>query len=484
MEKKFGIDDQDGDYTDERYFRRLIRSIEVSKGYYLFFVACNQIPRQNELIADIKAELPTKNIEVINFKEPITDLLFELETISGDEKPDAIFVQGLGNSISSDGTGDANNLIYALNISRDSFNDALPCPMYLWLPEYAVIKITRHAPDFFSVRSGVFYFSSTAEQVISDIFQNALATQHESEGLNLADKQSRIKILEDLFAEYQSLPDEKRDNLAELRLLHQLTEILLIIGEYDRAIKYATKALSISQLLGEETKENAESYNYLAVLFKSQGRYEEAEPLYKKALAINEKKFGENHPETATSYNNLALLYRLQGRFDTAKPLLKKALAINEKEFGENHPETATSYNNLALLYKSQGRFDNAEPFYIKALAVREKVLGESHPSTAISYNNLAGLYESQSRYEDSEFLYKKSLAICRNVLGENHPDTAQSYNNLGWLYEAKGEYGKAKEYLEKALVILQNVLGDNHPNIISSRQSLERIKRTLGDLE
>ena len=37
-----------------------------------------------------------------------------------------------------------------------------------------------------------------------------------------------------------------------------------------------------------------------------QGKYAEAEPLYRKALAIRQKVLGENHPHTANSYNNLA----------------------------------------------------------------------------------------------------------------------------------------------------------------------------------
>ena len=42
----------------------------------------------------------------------------------------------------------------------------------------------------------------------------------------------------------------------------------------------------------------------------SQGRYADAEPLYKRSLAIREKALGPDHPDVATSLNNLAELYR------------------------------------------------------------------------------------------------------------------------------------------------------------------------------
>ena len=44
-----------------------------------------------------------------------------------------------------------------------------------------------------------------------------------------------------------------------------------------------------------------------------QGKYEEAEPLYKRSLAIREKVFGEDHPSVATTLNNLGSL--LRGKF-------------------------------------------------------------------------------------------------------------------------------------------------------------------------
>ena len=52
------------------------------------------------------------------------------------------------------------------------------------------------------------------------------------------------------------------------------------------------------------------SLNNLAVLYDSPGRYADAEPLYKRSLAIGEKTLGPDHPDVAASLNNLADLYR------------------------------------------------------------------------------------------------------------------------------------------------------------------------------
>jgi CHAT domain-containing protein len=116
----------------------------------------------------------------------------------------------------------------------------------------------------------------------------------------------------------------------------------------------------------------------LALLYYSQGRYSEAEPLYNRSLAIWKQQLGDNHPDTATSLNNLALLYYSQGRYSEAEPLYNRSLAIIKQQLGDNHPNTATSLNNLAALYQSQDDIPQAINYLSQALAVQEYNLSEN----------------------------------------------------------------------------------------------------------
>jgi tetratricopeptide (TPR) repeat protein len=78
-------------------------------------------------------------------------------------------------------------------------------------------------------------------------------------------------------------------------------------------------------------------------LYESQGRYGEAEPLFKRSLAIREKARGPDHPDVARSLSSLAELYRSQGRDDEAEPLLKRALEIRRKARGGEHQNETAS---------------------------------------------------------------------------------------------------------------------------------------------
>jgi len=70
------------------------------------------------------------------------------------------------------------------------------------------------------------------------------------------------------------------------------------------------------------------SLNNLGGLYKDQGKYPHAEPLFRRALLISEETLGPDHPNVATSLENLAQLYREIGYLHKAEPLAKRAAAI------------------------------------------------------------------------------------------------------------------------------------------------------------
>jgi tetratricopeptide (TPR) repeat protein len=104
---------------------------------------------------------------------------------------------------------------------------------------------------------------------------------------------------------------------------------------------------------------------------------------------VTQRRFGEEHPAVATCLNGLAWLYREQGRYSEAEPLLRDALAMLKRLLGEEHPAVAGSLNNLALLYADQGQFEKAAPLLEKALHMFQQLLGDEHPSTQIVEQSL-----------------------------------------------------------------------------------------------
>ena len=84
------------------------------------------------------------------------------------------------------------------------------------------------------------------------------------------------------------------------------------------------------------------------------GKYEEAEPLYRRALAGREAALGAEHPTTLASVENLANLLSNMGKYEEAEPLFRRALAGNEAALGAEHPDTLMSVNLAILLQHGQ----------------------------------------------------------------------------------------------------------------------------------
>lgn len=70
-------------------------------------------------------------------------------------------------------------------------------------------------------------------------------------------------------------------------------------------------------------------------LFVVQGKYEEVERYYQRALEIYESKLGPDDPNVAKTKNNLASCYLKQGKYKEAEILYKQVLTrAHEREFG------------------------------------------------------------------------------------------------------------------------------------------------------
>ena len=94
----------------------------------------------------------------------------------------------------------------------------------------------------------------------------------------------------------------------------------------------------------------AQVLSLLARLSYEQRNYEQAETLWKRALAIVEKTFGLEHPSTAERLNNLAELYVAQGRLTLAESLCRKAQSICEHTLGSEHSDTITYREHLSRI--------------------------------------------------------------------------------------------------------------------------------------
>lgn len=275
------------------------------------------------------------------------------------------------------------------------------------------------------------------------------------------------------------------DHLNTLGAISRLANVLKNRGLYEEATPLFERALQgREEILGPEDPDTLTAANSLALLLEARFMLAEAEPLFRRALMGRQMKLGPKHPDTLEVMNNLAKLLQAQGKFTEAEPLFRKALLGCEEKLGKRHPHTLTLINNLAGVLHVQGKLNEAAPLFARALEGREAELGKNHPDTLTSVNNLALLLEAQGKFEEAEPLLWRGLEGYREELGSDHPDTLAFVNNLAHLLQAQGRLQEAEALYRQGLEDCQVKLGASHPHSLTLLTSLANLVLVQGKEE
>ena len=206
-------------------------------------------------------------------------------------------------------------------------------------------------------------------------------------------------------------------------------------GRHEEAAALLEHALSIKDKLHLEHDLDAEAFDKLAVhselpdtavklaaQYQALGRYDDAEPLLKRALTMIETAFDPEDVKfgkAAVPHNALGALYEAQGRYGDAERHFEIVVSILE-DLGFGSSNLSGALENLARVHVQQGHYDAAEPLLSRSLEMREEGLGRYHPSVAVTLSKLADLYRATGRPEEAEPLLKRLETIRKPEAGSN----------------------------------------------------------------
>ena len=236
---------------------------------------------------------------------------------------------------------------------------------------------------------------SVADEIFAEIeAREAMAVANAANAAygrgEIAEAEIRWHDAYDHYKRAAGLSDEDTHLVAYARMTWRLHKSEEGIVAYERLAEAAKEAH------GVQSAEYATQINNLAGVVRAQGRYEEAERLYREALEIGRATIGARHPSYATHLNNLALVVEAQGRYEEAEALYREALEIDRATIGERHPDYATRLINLASVVQAQGRVEEAEGLYREALEIFEATLPDDHPTITHVRDNLASLFSEK----------------------------------------------------------------------------------------
>ena len=82
---------------------------------------------------------------------------------------------------------------------------------------------------------------------------------------------------------------------------------------------------------------------------------------------------GDDHPHTLTSIAHLAVIYKNQGHWEDAETLQMMVMEKSKQVLGDDHPDTLISMKNLAIIYRKQGYLKDAEALEVVLIEKRKQ---------------------------------------------------------------------------------------------------------------
>jgi CHAT domain-containing protein len=220
-----------------------------------------------------------------------------------------------------------------------------------------------------------------------------------------------------------------------------------------RSLAFAERALELGEKkLGPDHPGLGAELNSVAGLYLGEKRYADAEPLYRRWLAIIEKTRGADHLDVRLPLDALAALHERQDKHAEALPFRERALTIVKKARAAAHGDVKKAVDALASLYEKVGQPDKTEALRKSWLAEVESVLPADHEDLLGPINGLASFYQRQYRYAEAEPLRKRALALADTAHGPDSSQAKDALRDLADLYMRLRRYAEAEPLYKRKL--------------------------------
>ena len=276
------------------------------------------------------------------------------------------------------------------------------------------------------------------------------------------------------FREAEKLTDRNRDLNEWVRLQDEIADLLVAQGRYSDAEKLFRSVIEArTRALGPEHPDTLDSRHRLIYALSRQSKYAEAEAEAREMLRLREKVLGPDNPDTAVSRYNLAEPLVEQGKYAEAETLYRDIIRLQEKTLGPEHPRTLAARVGLATVLSSEGKNPEAEPLYREIITLDQKVYGAEHPNTLNDRQNLATALQADGKYAEAEEQYRDVIKIDTKLVGPDHPDTLICRNNFAEMLDDQGKYAEAEAECRQILDAAIKVAGPEDQLTLESRGAL-----------
>ncbi len=238
-------------------------------------------------------------------------------------------------------------------------------------------------------------------------------------------------------------------------------DLLIDIGEYNKAIQQLEKALTIYQRNNDHIN-IALTYNQLASCYGAKGNIASAETFYYKGLQIAKQFQGKDYSIYGTIFLNLAGLYAENLIFSKADSAFQTALKVHDKVYSQNSLEYQEALMNYSAFKMMIADYSFAEKNLPKILNFFEKKLGKLSMQYISCLGNLALLYTEKEDFKTADNYYMETLSLTEKMVGKKNHHYINIMNNYAVFLARLGNYEEAATWTDNAFSLSKTFLEQN----------------------
>lgn len=225
---------------------------------------------------------------------------------------------------------------------------------------------------------------------------------------------------------------------------------------------------------------SADSYRYLGHIRCQLGDFEKAIEYVKKSITIYDKLYTENNEHSAMGYNDIGSFLNYQGDFEEAFIYLFKALQIKEYLFDALNPALIAVCNNIGYSLVCMNKNTEALNYLKRAQKISE--INYSHDSLTLAniFSNMGGAYEGLGYYDRALYYFTNCLKIEKKMLPEDHLNIAASNYNIGKLLFLSKKNDMALVFLNTSLEIYRNKINIEDARVVTVKKLICEIENAI----